>query len=179
MLHNVRIVLLHELVVKKNQITTLKVTWLAIMKDLNPISQVSWHYRRLIFGSAYGAALKWTKFFAFRTLLIHWSKPKRKTHFSILRFFELLSHQFEIKIIVISLLERAPLTIELGTCHLCEFRINNATFYFHILLRYIFVFHLKISVFIVFIYLFIYFFFLMKYQISAAEYQTTRNRYWW
>ena len=143
---------------KKNQITTLKVTWLAIMKDLNPISQVSWHYRRLIFGFAYGAALKWTKFLVFRIILIHWSKPKCKTHFSILRFFELPSHQFEINIIVISLLERAPLTIELGTCHLREFRINNATFYFHILLRYIFVFHHKISVFIVFIYLFFVFF---------------------
>ena len=148
---------------KKNQITTLKVTWLAIIKDLNPISQVSWHYRRLIFGFAYGAALKWTKFLVFRIILIHWSKPKCKTHFSILRFFELPSHQFEINIIVISLLERAPLTIELGTCHLREFRINNATFYFHILLRYIFVFHHKVSVFIVIIYLFIFFWWSIKF----------------
>ena len=143
------------------------------MKDLNPISQVSWHYRRLIFGFAYGAALKWTKFLVFRIILIHWSKPKCKTHFSILRFFELPSHQFEINIIVISLLERAPLTIELGTCHLREFRINNATFYFHILLRYIFVFHHKISVFIVFIYLFFFFFF---YEVSNFRNRIPKNQ---
>ena len=136
---------------KKNHIATLKVTWLAIMKDLNPISQVTWHYRRLIFGLAYGATLKWTQFFVFRILLIHWSKPKRKTHFSILRFFE---SPFT------SIWDKYNCNVSPRACstdnrvwNMSLVWVQNKQCYllFHILLRYFFIFHHKIYVFIVFI----------------------------
>ena len=100
-----------------------------------------------MFGFVHGATSKGTQFSVYRILLVYWSKWKGKMHFSSFLFLSLPSRQFEININALFILECVLLAIKFGACYMR----GQWEWYFHILLRYFFVFHHKISVFYNFI----------------------------